>query len=128
LAVNLIPLEFGDERPIMDAYKDFLQAVSSRLDGTNDEIILRNSGTKTVRLIYEIARSLKFNIRETDLQTNAYASDGWVVRDRLQMDAQQASRDLVNVLLIQSRLMAGSQLSAEERAILRLPEENKPSA
>jgi hypothetical protein len=112
----------------MDAYKDFLQAVSSRLDGTNDEIILRNSGTKTVRLIYEIARSLKFNIRETDLQTNAYASDGWVVRDRLQMDAQQASRDLVNVLLIQSRLMAGSQLSAEERAILRLPEENKPSA
>ncbi len=106
-AINLIPVEFNDEKLVMNAYKEFIIASRGPLDGKNDEHILQNSATKLTRLIFEVSRSLGFDLRETDIQTLAYASDGWVKRDSLVRDSQQAMRDIANILWMQTRLAAG---------------------
>jgi hypothetical protein len=113
-AINLIPVEFNDEPKILEAYREFIDAVGKRLDGINDESILLNSRTKLIRLIYEVSNSLGFKLRETDLQTTAYASDGWIKRDALLQDSQQAMRDIARILAFQTKLLAAQQLSSEE--------------
>lgn len=115
VAVNLIPAEFGKSRPVMEAYKEFTDAVSVQLDGINDEMIIRNTATKSTRLIYEIARHLKFDIRETDIQARGYLSRGWVERENTAIDSQRAMRDIANILAIQTRLLANQSLSEEEK-------------
>ncbi|GGD92343.1 hypothetical protein GCM10011515_10060 [Tsuneonella deserti] len=109
----------------MDAYKEFIEAINVSLDGVNDERIVKNTETKTIRLVFEIARSLGFGIRETDLQTTGYASSGWAERERLLMDSQKAMRDVATQLMLQTRLNAGAQLSLEERRYIGIPDESQ---
>jgi hypothetical protein len=123
VAVNLIPAEFGKSRPVMEAYKEFTDAVSVQLDGVNDEMILRNTGTKSTRLIYEIARELNFDIRETDIQTRGYVSKGWADRENTAVDSQRAMRDIANILTIQTRLLANQPLSENERRYIGITEQ-----
>ncbi|OWQ95334.1 DUF6680 family protein [Sphingopyxis witflariensis] len=106
-AINLIPVEFSERRDVIKAYNEFIEATKPRLDGINDETIIRNSSTKLTRLVYEISLSLGFKLRETDIQTSAYASDGWIRRDNLAQDSQQAMRDIANILWLQTRLLSG---------------------
>jgi regulator of protease activity HflC (stomatin/prohibitin superfamily) len=106
-AINLIPIEFNDVPAVITAYNEFIVASGVKLDGHSDEQILQNTATKLTRLIFEISRSLGFKLRETDIQTTAYASDGWVKRDLLTMDSQRAMRDIANILWSQTRLMRG---------------------
>lgn len=106
-AINLIPVEFNDVPDVITAYNEFIIASGVQLNGQSDEQILRNTATKLTRLIFEISRSLGFKLRETDIQTTAYASDGWVRRDLLAMDSQQAMRDISNILWMQTRLLSG---------------------
>lgn len=82
-------------------------ASKANLDGKNDEATLQNSATKLTRLIFEISRSLGFDLRETDIQTSAYASDGWVKRDLLAMNSQQAMCNIADILWMQTRLLRG---------------------
>lgn len=113
-AINLIPVEFNDESKVLAAYREFIDAVGRRLDGINDESILLNSRTKLIRLIYEVSNSLGFKLRETDLQTTAYASDGWIKRDALMQDSQQAMRDIARILALQTKILAAQQINAED--------------
>jgi len=106
-AINLIPVEFNARRDVMQAYNEFIEATRQRADGVNDDVIQLNSSTKLTRLVFEVARSLRFKLRETDIQTSAYASDGWRIRDNLAQDSQQAMRDIANILWLQTRLLAG---------------------
>ena len=50
---------------------------------------------------------MKFNIAETDIQTTAYAADGWITRDNLAIDSQKAMRNIADILWIQTRLLGG---------------------
>lgn len=106
-AINLIPVEFNERPEVIKAYNEFIEATRPRLDGVNDDAILRNSSTKLTRLIFEVSRSLGFKLRETDIQTSAYASEGWIKRDNLAQDSQQAMRDIANILWLQTRLLSG---------------------
>ncbi|MBD3730363.1 MAG: hypothetical protein IE933_11725 [Sphingomonadales bacterium] len=106
-AINLIPVEFNDRPAVIRAYNEFIMASKANLDGKNDEATLQNSATKLTRLIFEISRSLGFDLRETDIQTSAYASDGWVKRDLLAMNSQQAMCNIADILWMQTRLLRG---------------------
>ena len=106
-AINLIPVEFNERPSVISAYNEFIEATRPKLDGVNNDAILSNSSTKLTRLIFEVSRSLGFKLRETDIQTSAYASDGWIKRDNLNQDSQQAMRDIANILWIQTRLLSG---------------------
>lgn len=118
VAINLIPVEFSGSPRVMHAYKEFIEASSVKTTPETAESAAKTTATKNVRLIYEVARSLGFDIRETDIEYGAYASQGWVTRDTLLQDSQRATRDLVNILILQTRLMANAPLNDHERALL----------
>jgi len=124
-AINLIPVEFSKSRPVMTAYKEFIEAASTPSTPETQASVWANIGTKNTRLIFEIARFLGFPLRETDLQTQAYSSSGWGERDRLFLDSQRAGRDLVNVLLLHARIAAGAPLNEHELALLNLRAESQ---
>ncbi|WP_419827620.1 DUF6680 family protein [Sphingomonas sp.] len=112
-AVNLIPVEFGRSKSVMSAYKDFIKSVAPG-SATDSSVTM-------TRLIYEVAKRSGFAIRETDIQTDAYASQGWVDRDNLYLDSLKAQRDINTTLLLQARLMTGAPLLPQEREFLGLP-------
>jgi len=102
----MIPVEFADTPKVLTAHREFIQAAYAK-GGASDEELNQTRAIKQVRLIYEMAHSLGFKIRETDLQTEAYAAEGFVQRDLLMLDAHRAWRDIANILWMQTRLAAG---------------------
>lgn len=119
-AINLIPIEFRGNADVLDAHKAFIVAASVRSTPDTASTDGRNTGIKTVRLIFEVGKALGFDIRETDIEYDAYTSSGWGERERLALDSQRAARDLVNILDLNVRLVAGSPLTEHERAHLRM--------
>lgn len=106
-AINLIPVEFAGEHAVQTAYREFIEAAHADVTEENRQKAHERTVTKQTKLIYAIARSMKFNIAETDIQTAAYASEGWIQRDNLALDSQKAMRDIANILWTQTRLAAG---------------------
>lgn len=119
-AINLIPVEFNKKPAVLKAYREFIEAVRLVPSPENEDRVFAQSSAKQTRLIYEIARSIGFKIAETDIQTTAYAADGWVKRDNLAMDSQKAMRDIATIMMLQSRIMSNAQLTPEELAYLGL--------
>ena len=129
-AINLVPVEFHNSPKVMLAFNEFIAAAQVRLDGVNDKAIVDNTSNKTTRLIFEISNALGFKLRETDIQTTAYASGAWERNVLLAQDSQQAMRDVASVLLLQTHIMSGKSIE-ELRSILATPiatDELAPSA
>jgi hypothetical protein len=124
-AVNLIPIEFAGNLTVQAAYREFIESANADVNEDTRQRVADRTAVKQTKLIYSIARSMKYNIAETDIQTTAYAADGWIKRDNLAMDSQRAMRDIATQLMVQSRLLAGAQLLPHERIYLGLLEENK---
>ena len=122
VAINLIPIEFRGHKSVMDAHREFILSVQKQPDGVNDVSIFKDWGLKSIRLVHEVAKALKYDLRETDLQTVPYSSKGWAERDAILIDSQKAMRDIANLLHVQSRLIASAELTEVERKYLGLPE------
>ena len=114
-AINLVPVEFAGASGVLQAHKEFVQAVNVKATPETEQAVAMNTGMKTTRLIYEVAGNLGFNIRETDIQSEAYASTGWTQRDALAQDSQKAMRDIANILAMQTRLLANIPLTDEQK-------------
>lgn len=104
-AINMIPIEFADKSAVLEAHREFIQSAFATAVDNQERGAQR--AVKQTRLIYEMAHSLGFKIRETDLQTEGYTSTGFVERDLLFQDAQKAWRDIASILWIQTRLLGG---------------------
>lgn len=117
-AINMVPLEFAEHKEVVSAHKEFLKAASVQVSNPVDDDVVRTTAIKQTRLIYEMARAIGFNIRETDLQTDAYAASGFIKRDEIWLDAHRAWRDIANLLFIQARQSEGHPLTAQELAFL----------
>jgi hypothetical protein len=123
VAINLIPIEFRGCGGVLKAHSEFIASVTRKLDGVNDDVIRSDWGIKSVRLVHEVAKALKYDLRETDLQTSPYSSTGWGERERVLMDSQKAMRDIADILALQSRQLAGANLTPQERKFLGLEDE-----
>ena len=122
VAINLVPVEFNEAKPVMASYKDFIQAVQNPANSHPDVPALQSNPTKVTKLIYEIARHLGFDIRETDIQHAGYAATGWIERDNLLLDSQRAMTRTANALWLQTRIMLGLELTdIEKQAVGLLP-------
>lgn len=106
-AINLIPIEFAGDQAVQAAYKNFIEAAHADFTEETKQKVAERTATKQTKLIYAIARSMKFNIAETDIQTTAYAADGWITRDNIAIDSQKAMRNIADILWIQTRLLGG---------------------
>ncbi len=128
VAINLIPVEFGRSKAVMGAYKDFIEAVQSPAAAAPDAPPLQSTGTKTTKLIFEIARELGFDIRETDIQHAGYAAAGWIERDNIILESQRAMVRTANALWLQLRVSMGLPLTENEKqavGLLEAPEKKK---
>ena len=122
-AINLIPVEFAGDNAVQLAYREFLEAAHADVTDETRQKVAERTAIKQTKLIYAVAKSMKFNIAETDIQTTAYAADGWITRDNMAMDSQKAMRDIATILHLQARLMINAPLHPNERSFLGLPDE-----
>ncbi len=122
-AINLIPIEFAGNRSVQTAYREFIEAAHADITDENRQKVAERAAVKQTKLIYAIAKSMKFNIAETDIQTTAYAAEGWIARDNLGLDSQKAMRDIATQLMLQSRIISGAVLTPQERHFLGLADE-----
>ncbi|MGJ3648785.1 DUF6680 family protein [Sphingomonas sp. GlSt437] len=124
-AINLVPIEFAKSVAVQQAYREFVDAANAIPTPENQQAIGNNVATKITRLVYEIARDVGLQIRETDLQTQAYSSSGSSYRDALLQDSQRAMRDIATTLHLQARLMTGAPLHPNEKQALGLPDQEQ---
>jgi hypothetical protein len=86
-AINLIPIEFNDNAEVMEAWRAYIDATRFTPSEDNraqvDEVVAARQST----LIFRILGSLKYDISESDIRSSAYASNGFIWRDRLLIDA-----------------------------------------
>lgn len=122
VAINLVPVEFGDSKQVVAAYREFIQAVQNPASSAEDVPALQSTAAKTTKLIFEITRDLGFDIRESDIQHAGYAASGWIERDNLLLDSQRAMTRTANALWLQTRIMLGLELTdIEKQAVGMLP-------
>ena len=123
-AIKLVPVEFNDCASVLVAHREFLEAANVSIDGKSEsetKIIADTTSVKLVRLLFEMSKSAGLNIRETDIQTGNFGTRGFFYRDALLQDSQKAMRDIANNLFFQSRIVAGAQVTNEERGHFGLP-------
>jgi hypothetical protein len=89
-AINLIPIDFNKVTGVIQAHKNYIEAISHISNEENrakhDERIL----TQQTKLIFSMAKHLGLDLPETDIQTAAYAAGGFIQRDNLFLNAWAA--------------------------------------
>jgi hypothetical protein len=111
-AINMIPIDFNRESGVMTAWNNYITTIKIRpapegVDAHQQDII-----TKQTKLIFQMTKSLEYKLDETDIQSTAYAAEGFINRDNLMVDAWRAWPRIADALETQTQLIDGVQ-SAE---------------
>ncbi len=108
IAINLVPVEFSKCKKVMQAWREYIETVRYRPSSENQQEHLRILNAKQTALIFQIMRSLKFNLSETDIQTNAYIAGGYINRDNLYLDSLLAMREIADAIKLQNEFIRSS--------------------
>ncbi len=98
VAINMVPIEFNRQPSIMTAWSSYIAAVRYRASEENKETHNQEINAKQTQLIFEISKYLGYRLSETEIQTSAYASQGFVDREQLNIQAQVAWIRIANAL------------------------------
>jgi hypothetical protein len=122
-AINLIPIEFAGNRDVQTAYREYIELAFTKRTPETAADLNAKTAIKQTRLIHAVAQSMGYkNIAETDIQTTAYAAEGWIERENTLIASQQAMVRVANALWLQLRVMLGLELNdLEKRAVGMLP-------
>ena len=114
-AINLIPIEFNSNKNVTRAWHDYIGQVRYKPTeanrGEHDNMI----AAKQTTLIYQIMRSLGFNLSETDIQTSAYVSEGAIIRDNMYLASLHAHSRIANTLEKQTSFVEGATVGRQPR-------------
>ena len=102
-AINMIPIDFNRVRSVMDAHKAFVDTVNIVPSDENRAKHHEQIATKQTKLIFAMTRYLGYELPETDIQTTAYASGGFVDRDNLMTNGWRAWPRIAEALEAQNR-------------------------
>ena len=105
-----MPVEYNSSRRVLDAYNAYIEETRFRAQPGDEEKKYRVLASRQAKLIYEMANDLGFKLRESDLEIQAYAADGFIQRDNMVLDALRAIREVAEVLKVQTRILMGEQL------------------
>lgn len=108
-SINLVPIEFHKNRKVIDAYNTYIEHTRFRVQADDAERHHRLLSASQTKLIFEMANELGFKLRESDLEIQAYAADGFIRRDNMVLDALAAIREVADVLKAQTRIMIGDR-------------------
>ena len=102
-AINMIPIDFNRVMRVMTAHKAFVETVNFIPSDENrthhNELIV----TKQTKLIFAMTQHLGYDLPESDIQSTAYASVGFVDRDNLMTNGWRAWPRIAEALEAQNR-------------------------
>jgi hypothetical protein len=98
VAINMIPIEFNKQTAIMSAWHKYIATVHYVASEENKQRHQEEMKANQTKLVFEILRHLKYKLAETDIQTSAYAAQGFVDREALNTQAQVAWIRIANAL------------------------------
>ena len=101
-AVNMVPLEFNKQAKVMSAWKRYIEVVHTYPTAENRNRHDQEIDASQTNMIYEILQHLGYDISETDLQTSAYASQGFAELTALGVRSQVAMVRIANALEAQN--------------------------
>lgn len=125
VAINMVPIEFNRQAGIMAAWSSYIAAVRYRASEENTSAHDQEINTKQTQLIFEISKHLGYRLSETEIQSSAYASQGFVNREQLSLQAQVAWIRIANALEGQN---AAAGLPEPPSPADLIPEQNDPEA
>lgn len=103
-AINLIPVEFRDQKSVMEAWKQYIEAVRYQPTPENSNEAHRITTAKQTRLIFEVTKHLGFNLSESEIGTSGYVAGGYVERDGILIAGYRAWPEIAAALKEQNVL------------------------
>jgi hypothetical protein len=110
-AINMIPIDFNGNSKVMAAWNTYIETINFRPTNENAATHDKKIVTKQTKLIFEIMKSLGYDLPETDIESTPYAAGGFIARDNLMLDAWRAWPRIADALEDQIRLIDGPQSS-----------------
>ena len=109
-AINLIPVEFNDDRQVMEAYKAYQAAVSQPASTDPEAIAITNQkvAVSQTKMIFAVMKAMKLRASEADLPVEAYAAKGMIERDNLWLNSLRGTVRIADALELQVKLMLPS--------------------
>lgn len=98
----MTPIDFNSVMSVMSAHKAYIEQITYQPTPENIAAHEKQIITKQTKLIFEMAKHLKYDLSETDIQTTAYAAGGFVQRDNLMLRAWEAWPRIADALESQS--------------------------
>ena len=113
VAVNLVPIEFNDDRKVMKAWREYMEAVRYKASPENEQTANAQSVAKQIKLIHQVLKSMDLEISETDLQTEAYLATAYVERDNLYLNSLAATADIARTLQEQTEILRAASKGSD---------------
>ena len=107
-AINLIPIDFNDCRKVMDAWRDYIRHVRITPTPEGAETHHQDTMAKQTTLIFEMMCEIGFKLKETDIQTSAYASNALIDRDNITLNAWKSWSRIADALEKNNAMLANS--------------------
>lgn len=98
VAINLVPVEFNSSKNVVQAWKEYIDSARYKPSDENVQQHAQLLLAKQTTLIFRVMQSLGFQLSESDIQTNRYASNALIERDALYLDSLRAMREIANSL------------------------------
>ena len=89
-AINMIPIDYNRVSKVMAAHQTYIEAIRYQVAAENVEAHFRQVLSYQTKLIFEMSKHLGYDLPETDIQTTAYAADGFIQRDNLMLEGWRA--------------------------------------
>lgn len=107
-ALNLVEIEFSDQKSVISAWKDYLRNLGEAFPSTASELqqseFLKRRESLLTKLISEIAKVIKVKIEQMDIFEGNYVPQGWHDDDWEQRLMRRALTDVMmgrRALLVQ---------------------------
>jgi hypothetical protein len=78
-ALNLVEIEFYDQKPVIDAWKAYWSNLGRRVpsDQAEQDAFFKEQASLLTKLLHAMARSLDFHIEQLDIFEGGYVPQGW---------------------------------------------------
>ncbi|HEY4940539.1 MAG TPA: DUF6680 family protein [Rhizomicrobium sp.] len=93
-AINLIPVYFNKHAKVMAAWQNYMNAVRFKPAPGDEAAQNVQTSAKQTALIFSIMNALHLKLSESEIQSEAYISGGFVARDSLYLSSLSATVDL----------------------------------
>ena len=89
-AINLIPVDFNGVGPVMYAWQAYIEKIRFTPNQGAEVAHEKEIVNKQTKLIFSMMQHLGYKLAESDIDISAYAAQGFVTRDNMNLEAMAA--------------------------------------